>query len=74
MIARRCVWTNPATGEALAAELVVEGWRKWHRATRDYCAEHGIAFFDKHRVIDGRLVKLPPLDGQTHDAMPEARR
>ena len=47
---------------------------EWHRTTRDYCAEHGIAFFDKQRVIDGRLVKLPPLDGVTHDAMPEARR
>ena len=36
----------------------------WARSLRDECIEKGIPFFLKQAVIDGKLVKIPELDGK----------
>lgn len=36
----------------------------WHRALRDECEAARVPFFLKQMVIDGKLVKLPALDGR----------
>ncbi len=41
----------------------------WYRQTRDQCAGF-TAFFLKQMHVDGKLVSIPPLDGQRHTAMP----
>lgn len=38
--------------------------RDWFREARDHCQAAGVPFFLKQRVIDGRMVKEPGLDGQ----------
>lgn len=59
----------------------------WHRAARDFCASHGIAYFFKQwgsnipdEEREGRYRRVPKkiagrmLDGVEHNGMPEARR
>jgi len=36
----------------------------WARSLRDQCVSAGIPFFLKQAVIDGKLVKIPELDGK----------
>ena len=36
----------------------------WARSLRDQCVEAGVAFFLKQAVINGKLVKMPELDGK----------
>jgi protein gp37 len=43
----------------------------WARALRDQCADHGIAYFYKQGVANGKKVELPELDGVIHDAIPQ---
>ena len=46
----------------------------WARQIRDDCAEYdGAAFYLKQAVVDGKLVKLPRLDGCRYDEMPIVR-
>jgi protein gp37 len=46
----------------------------WARRIRDDCAEcDGAVFYLKQAMVDGKLVKLPLLDGHRHDQMPAAR-
>lgn len=40
------------------------------RSTRDQCQASGTAFFFKQMWIDGRLVKMPALDGRVWDQFP----
>lgn len=44
----------------------------WVRDLRDQCVEAGTPFFLKQLAIDGKLVKMPELDGRVWDQMPEA--
>lgn len=37
---------------------------EWVRQLRDECAEHGVKFFYKQRVDDGKKISLPMLDGR----------
>lgn len=46
----------------------------WVRAIRDRCIEQGVAFFFKQMIVDGRMVKMPELDGRTWDEFPEVAR
>lgn len=41
------------------------------RTTRDQCAAANVSFFLKQMWIDGRLVKMPALDGQTWSQFPQ---
>ncbi len=36
----------------------------WARSMRDQCQAAGVSFFFKQAVIDGKLTKLPMLDGK----------
>lgn len=45
----------------------------WARAIRDACIEVGVPFFLKQAKIDGKLVKMPALDGKVWDQMPEVK-
>lgn len=45
----------------------------WARSVRDQCVAAGVPFFLKQAEIDGTLVKMPALDGQVWDQMPEWR-
>lgn len=45
----------------------------WHRQLRDDCDAASVPFFLKQRIIDGRMVKLPLLDGQIWKEFPEPR-
>lgn len=45
----------------------------WIRDVRDQCVMAGVPFSLKQREIDGKLVKMPELDGQVWDQMPERR-
>ena len=40
----------------------------WVRDIRDQCEAAGVAFFFKQAEIDGKVVKMPELDGVVHDA------
>ncbi len=43
------------------------------RSARDQCQAARIPFFLKQAMIDGKLTKLPELDGQVWAQFPEAR-
>jgi protein gp37 len=43
---------------------------EWFRSLRDQCAAAGVPFFLKQMEVDGRVVKMPELDGVVHDARP----
>jgi protein gp37 len=43
----------------------------WARAARDQCVEASVPFFLKQAEIDGKLVKMPKLDGHVWDQYPE---
>jgi protein gp37 len=40
------------------------------RSTRDQCVDNGVKFFLKQMYIDGKLVKMPELDGKVWDEFP----
>lgn len=42
----------------------------WVRRVRDQCIEQGVRFFFKQRVVGGKKVSLPVLDGRTWEEMP----
>jgi protein gp37 len=44
----------------------------WARSLRDQCQAAGVAFFLKQAIIDGRMVKLPELDGKQWREFPNA--
>jgi len=46
----------------------------WARSLRDQCQEAGVPFFLKQLRRNGRLVKLPELDGKVWDEMPRRPR
>jgi len=43
----------------------------WARSLRDQCQDAGVPFFLKQMEVDGKIVKMPGLDGRTWDEMPE---
>lgn len=43
----------------------------WARSLRDQCQEAGVPFFLKQAEIDGKLVKMPELNGKIWDEMPK---
>lgn len=46
---------------------------QWARHVRDQCTAAGIPFFLKQMMVNGKLVKLPELDGQVWAQFPEER-
>jgi len=46
---------------------------EWVRDLRDECKEAGVPFFLKQLKQNGKLVKMPLLDGVRHDALPEGK-
>lgn len=44
---------------------------EWVRSVRDQCVAAGVPFFLKQLWIDGKLVKMPELDGRVWDELPE---
>ena len=46
----------------------------WARSIRDECVAAGVPFFLKQAEIDGKLVKMPELDGKVWDEMPTGKR
>lgn len=40
------------------------------RSLRDQCQDAGVPFFLKQMMVDGRLVKMPELDGRVWDQVP----
>ena len=45
----------------------------WVREIKDQCVAAGIPFFLKQMIIDGKMVKMPELDGKVWDEMPEGK-
>jgi protein gp37 len=43
---------------------------EWARSLRDQAVEAGVNFFLKQMVVDGKLVKMPSLDGTIWDEIP----
>ena len=43
----------------------------WVRDLRDQCVAAGIPFFYKQKLVNGRKVSMPMLDGRTWDEMPK---
>lgn len=43
----------------------------WARDLRDQCVEMNTAFFFKQGIQDGRVVKMPELDGKVYNELPE---
>lgn len=39
--------------------------------TKDQCVGAGVPFFYKQRMLNGKLIKMPELDGQVWNQMPE---
>jgi protein gp37 len=46
----------------------------WARDLRDQCVSANVPFFFKQGRVNGEIVKMPELDGQTWAQYPEARR
>jgi len=46
----------------------------WVRDVRDQCVAAGIPFFLKQMEVDGKIVKMPELDGRVWDEVPGGRR
>jgi protein gp37 len=44
----------------------------WARSLKNQCQSAGVPFFLKQATIDGKLVKMPKLDGKVWDEIPEA--
>jgi len=42
----------------------------WVRGLRDQCENDGVPFFLKQMMVDGKLVKMPELDGRVWDQYP----
>ena len=42
----------------------------WARSMRDQCVSAGVDFYLKQMVINGKLVKMPELDGHVWDQLP----
>ena len=47
---------------------------EWARSLKDQCVDAGVPFFLKQMMVAGKLVKMPELDGQVWDQMPEIKR
>ena len=45
----------------------------WFRSVRDQCVEAGIPYFLKQMVVNGKMVKMPELDGRVWNEYPEVR-
>ena len=73
---------SPAPGDLRGLDWIINGAesgpsrrpfdRDWARSLRDQCAAHGIAYFYKQEIINGKKVELPELDGVVHDALPRS--
>ena len=46
---------------------------QWFRDLRDQCVERGIPFYLKQMEVDGKVVKMPKLDGKIWDQLPTPR-
>ncbi len=46
----------------------------WPRSLRDQCATAGVPFFYKQAIIDGRMVKLPTIDGVQYQEIPSCQQ
>jgi protein gp37 len=46
----------------------------WARSVRDQCQAAGVPFFFKQMVVDGKLAKMPALDGIVWNEYPEATK
>jgi protein gp37 len=42
----------------------------WARSLRDQCQAAGVPFFLKQAMIEGKMVKMPALDGKVWDEIP----
>jgi len=45
----------------------------WARSVRDQCQAAGVPFFFKQMMIDGKLIKMPELDGKAWKEFPDAK-
>lgn len=45
----------------------------WARSLRDQCQAAGVPFFYKQKIVNGRKVETPALDGHQHIAWPVAK-
>ena len=45
---------------------------EWARSLRDQCVAAGVPYFLKQLTVDGKLVKMPKLDGKVWDERPSA--
>lgn len=45
----------------------------WFRTVRDQCQESGVPFFLKQMTVNGKLVKMPELDGREWNEYPEVQ-
>jgi protein gp37 len=43
----------------------------WARSLRDQCQVENVPFFLKQMQVNGKLVKMPELDGRVWDEFPE---
>ena len=46
---------------------------EWIRSLKDQCVKAGIPFFLKQREIDGKVVKMPEIDGTVYNQYPISR-
>lgn len=46
---------------------------EWARSLKDQCVNAGVPFFLKQMTIDGKLVKMPELDGKVWAEYPDAK-
>jgi len=42
----------------------------WVRDLRKQCVESGVPFFYKQRIVNGKKVEMPELDGKVWDQIP----
>ena len=46
----------------------------WVRSLRDQCKASNVPFFFKQMIVDGKILKMPELDGRVWDEYPDVKR
>lgn len=70
-------WVRPAVYWVICGAESGPGARPfqedWARSLRDQCQIAGVPFFYKQKIVNGRKVETPDLDGHQHIAWPMAK-
>lgn len=65
------LWLGVTAENQARADERIPILSEWIRDLKDQCVAAAVPFYLKQMEVDGKLVKLPKLDGQEWQQMPE---